>query len=195
MRIPKKNVKLIFSAIILISCIKVFHTLFINRNYLKEEICIAITMINLSIAHLRPRTHHVPSSPMFESNSTHLWSFRLADDQYDQLATLLPCRIVTYIGLGRNDRLDSCDHSASAEFTVQRTLNAQKWIFNHQHPTNCTNKRFAIINSYPLSGFGSIVHQIAWAFDKALSEERIAVYAAPGNWVSRFDLLRIATLL
>jgi hypothetical protein len=47
------------------------------------------------------------------------------------------------------------------------------------------NKRFAIIYNFASSGFGSTVHQIAWAFGKALADDRIAVYQRPENWVSQ----------
>ncbi|CAF1115859.1 unnamed protein product [Rotaria sordida] len=37
-------------------------------------------------------------SSSYEYNSTHLWSIRLADENYFRLAHLLPCRIVEYSG-------------------------------------------------------------------------------------------------
>ncbi|CAF0789852.1 unnamed protein product [Adineta steineri] len=43
----------------------------------------------------------------------------------------------------------------------ENTLQEQKWLLDHQHPINCTNKRFAVIRQFAWSGFGSIVHQIA----------------------------------
>jgi hypothetical protein len=57
---------------------------------------------------------------------------------------------------------------------------------------NCSNKRFAIIHNFAPSGFGSTVHQIAWAFGMALADDRIAVYQTPGNWVRQiFDRVEI----
>jgi hypothetical protein len=117
------------------------------------------------------------------SNSTHLWSIPFADENYFRLARLLPCRTVEYKRGPKIDKIDSCDHSTTNEYSIQNTIQAQKWIYEHQHPSNCTNKRFAIIQNFALSGFGSILHQIAWAFGTALAENRIAIYKTPGNWV------------
>ncbi|CAF3966369.1 unnamed protein product [Rotaria sp. Silwood1] len=105
---------------------------------------------------------------------------RLADENYFRLARILPCRIVEY---SRKENIDTCDYSSKNEFSIQNTLLTQKWFYEHQHPINCTNKRFAIIQNYAWSGFGSTVHQIAWAFGAAIADNRIAVYKIPGNWV------------
>lgn len=122
-------------------------------------------------------------------NGTHLWSMRLADDNYFRLARLLPCRNVTYSGGPEPDKIDSCDQSPTNEFSIKNTIEAQKWIYEHQHPVDCTNKRFAIIHAFAWSGFGSTVHQIAWALGNALGQDRIAVYEVPGNWVNnRYNL-------
>ena len=117
------------------------------------------------------------------SNSTHLWSIPFADENYFRLARLLPCRTVEYKGGPKIDKIDSCDYSSTNEYSIQNTIHAQKWIYEHQHPSNCTNKRFAIIQNFASSGFGSILHQIGWAFGMALAENRIAIYKTPGNWV------------
>ena len=119
----------------------------------------------------------------YEPNSTHLWSMRFADENYFRLARLLPCRTVEYQGGPKIDKIDSCDHSPSNEYSIENTLQAQKWLYEHQHPTNCTNKNFAIINNFAWSGFGSTLHQIAWAFGMAIAQDRIAVYKVPGYWV------------
>jgi hypothetical protein len=121
---------------------------------------------------------HLPTS-----NSTHLWSIRFADDKYFRLARLLPCRTVEYTGGPKIDAIHSCDYSSSNEFSIQNTIQAQKWLYEHQHPSNCSNKRFAIIQNFAPSGFGSTVHQIVWAFGMALADDRIAIYKTPGNWV------------
>ncbi|UJR35198.1 hypothetical protein I4U23_027965 [Adineta vaga] len=118
-------------------------------------------------------------------NSTHLWSMRLADENYYRLARLVPCRNITYLGYPnttKNVPMNHCDKKVQNEFSVESTLQAQKWIFDHQNPTNCTNKRFALIYRYAWSGFGSTIHQILWAFATALGQGRIAVYETPGNW-------------
>ncbi|CAF3653201.1 unnamed protein product [Rotaria sp. Silwood1] len=107
---------------------------------------------------------------------------RLADENYFRLAHMLPCRIVEYFG-PKTEQIDSCDHSSTQEFSIQNTLQVQKWFYEHQHPMNCESKRFAIIENYAWSGFGSTVHQIVWAFGKAIADNRIAVYRTPGNWL------------
>jgi hypothetical protein len=124
-------------------------------------------------------------------NSTHLWSMRLADENYFRLARLLPCRTVEYLGGPKPATIDSCDHSPTNEYSIPNLLQAQKWLYEHQHPADCTNKRFAIIHRFAWSGFGSTVHQIAWAFGMALAEDRIAVYQTPGNWVRKIDIFAI----
>jgi len=124
-------------------------------------------------------------------NGTHLWSMRLADENYFRLARLLPCRTVEYAGGPRPSTIDSCDQSLENEYSLPNILQAQKWLYDHQHPADCTNKRIAIIHKFAYSGFGSILHQIAWAFGMALADDRIAVYAKPGNWVRKIELLEI----
>ncbi len=108
---------------------------------------------------------------------------RLADENYFRLASILPCRNVSYVHGPIPGKIDSCDHSSQNEFSLPNLIQAQKWIFEHQNPRDCSNKRFAIIQNYAPSGFGSTVHQIAWAFGKALGDDRIAVYETPENWV------------
>jgi hypothetical protein len=124
-------------------------------------------------------------------NSTHLWSMRLADENYFHLARLLPCRTVEYSGGPQPAKIDSCNQSLENEYSLPNILKAQKWLYDHQHPADCTNKRFAIIQDYALSGFGSTVHQIAWAFSMALADDRIAVYGKPGHWVRKIKLMEI----
>jgi hypothetical protein len=121
-------------------------------------------------------------------NSTHLWSMRLADENYLRLARLLPCRVVNYTGGPKIDPIDSCDHSSTNEYSRSNTLQAQKWLYEHQHPANCSDKRFAIIQNFAWSGYGSTVHQIVWAFAMAMADSRIAVYQTPGNWVSQNEV-------
>jgi hypothetical protein len=123
----------------------------------------------------------------FAYNKTHLWSMRLADENYYRIARLLPCRTVKYVGGPKAEPMDSCDQSIINEFSVETTLHAQKWLYEHQNPANCTNKKFAILHQFAWSGFGSTVHQIVWAFGAALGEGRIAVYQTPGNWVRKYQ--------
>jgi hypothetical protein len=124
-------------------------------------------------------------------NSTHLWSMRLADANYSRLARLVICRTVRYYGGPQVGVINSCDESSENEFSLRNLLQAQKWLYDHQHPADCTNKRFAIIYNYAVAGFGSIIHQIAWAFGMALADNRIAVYETPGNWVRNLKLIEI----
>ena len=123
----------------------------------------------------------------FTSNTTHLWSMRFADENYYRIARRLPCRTVNYVGGTKNETMNPCTQATIDEFSIETTLHAQKWIYEHQHPANCSNKRFAIIHTYAWSGFGSTLHQVVWAFGTALSQGRIAVYQTPGNWVKTFD--------
>lgn len=127
--------------------------------------------------------------PIFKSNSTHIWDMRVADEKYFSLAKQLSCRTIEYdVGLPSADTIDSCIQSSANEFAIEHTIEAQKWIFNHQNPSNCNNKQFAIIKNIAWSGFSSSMHLIAWAFAKALTQDRIAVYDTPANWV-KFRLI------
>ena len=81
--------------------------------------------------------------------------------------------------------MNFCDPSVQKEFSVESTLEIQQWIYEHQNPADCRNKKFAIIDNYAISGFGSTFHQILWAFSTALGDGRIAIYAKPGNWVHK----------
>jgi hypothetical protein len=124
------------------------------------------------------------SKPIFQSNSTHLWNMRVTNEKYVHLEKVVPCRAVEYdIGLPSTSILNSCDPSSKNQFSIQTTLNAQKWIFNHQNPSNCNDKKFAIINSLNQSDFAYSIQLITWAFAKALTQNRIALYATPSNWV------------
>lgn len=44
-------------------------------------------------------------------------------------------------------------------------------------------KKFAVIERFTWSGYGSVIHQLAWTFGIALAEDRIVVYRKPSNWV------------
>jgi len=123
----------------------------------------------------------------FAYNTTHLWSLRLADENYYRIARLLPCRTVNYVGGPKMEPMNSCDQSTITEFSVETTLHAQQWLYEHQHPADCTNKKIAILHTFAWSGFGSTVHQIVWALGAALAEDRIAVYQTPGDWVRRYQ--------
>ncbi|CAF4226707.1 unnamed protein product [Adineta steineri] len=119
----------------------------------------------------------------FVYNTTHLWSMRLADDNYYRIIRRLPCRTIIYIGHSVNETMNHCSQTTINEFSVKETVNAQKWFYEHQHPVDCSNKKFAIIHNYAWSGIGSTIHQVAWAFGEALAQNRNAVYETPGNWV------------
>ena len=123
----------------------------------------------------------------FAYNVTHLWSTRLPDANYYSMLRSLPCRSANYTGGRKGDEIDSCDSTTLKEYSLESTLHAQKWIYDHQNPADCTNKKFAVIHQYAWSGFGSTVHQILWAFGTAVALDRIAVYEAPGNWVGNTD--------
>jgi len=125
----------------------------------------------------------------FAYNTTHLWSMRLADENYYHIARLLPCRTVNYVGGPKPEPMDSCNQTTIKEFSVETSLYAQQWIYEHQHPANCSNKKFAIIHNFAWSGFGSTLHQVVWAFGEALAQDRIAVYKTPGNWVRKLNLV------
>lgn len=142
-------------------------------------------MLTLPTNILAPRTPTSNKDIAFEGyNSTHLWSMRLADENYLRLARLMPCRNVTYTVGTKNDFIDACDHSTTSEFSVETSVRAQKWLFEYQNPPNCSNKRFALIQQFAWSGFGSTLHQVVWTFGMAIADNRIAVYKKPGNWVS-----------
>ena len=106
-----------------------------------------------------------------------------ANENHFRLARLISCRTVGYKGGPKIDMIDSCDQSPNKDFSIQNTIQAQQWLYEHQHPINCINKKFAIITGYAWSGFGSTMHQVLWAFAEAVRQNRIAVYAIPGNWV------------
>lgn len=117
-------------------------------------------------------------------NGTHLWSMRIADEKHVALARRFPCRIVNYTIGSKFNLMDTCDNSSNKDFTIENSLFAQKWLFEHQNPSNCSNKRFAIIKHFAWSGFGSVMHQIVWPFGAAIGGNRIAVYHRPDDWVS-----------
>ena len=149
-----------------------------------------IFISNIELSHDLATTNkqRLVESPSFEPNVTHLWSLRLPNQDYFRLASLLPCQTVEYTGGPESAKMNSCDHSSSNEFSIPNILQAQKWLYEHQHPADCSTSRFAIIHSFASSGIGSTVHQIASAFSMALAEDRVAVYERPGNWVSSISM-------
>ena len=156
----------------------------IRSNYLRKESNIHVILSpseqsNSSIN----KKQHIIEGFSDGHNSTHLWSMPLADENYFRRARLLPCRNVTYGDGGLRGKVDACNESPNNEFSLENLLQGQKWLYDHQHPSNCSDQRFAIIQRFAPSGFGSTVHQIAWAFGVALAENRIAVYETPGKWV------------
>ncbi|CAM4865387.1 unnamed protein product [Rotaria socialis] len=153
---------------------------------IKEQQFIIYPLVSENV--MVDETSQPPKKQMSTSySSTHtksqLWSTYLADENYYRIAGLLPCRTVEYTGGPKPHIMDSCDQSIIDEFSVEATIHAQKWIYEHQNPADCKNKKLAIINKYAWSGFGSTVHQIVWAFGAALAEDRIAVYRTPGDWL------------
>ncbi|CAF0946642.1 unnamed protein product [Adineta ricciae] len=137
----------------------------------------------LSFERLKFKISVNDSSQSSAQSISHLWSLRLADDAHFRLAKAIPCRTIEYTGGPKKDPVNSCADQSTNEFSVENTIKAQQWLFNHQHPSDCSNKRFAIIRKYAWSGFGSTVHQVVWAFGVALAEDRIAVYETPGHWL------------
>jgi hypothetical protein len=177
-----KSIKFTFIlfAVVLLLTYSYFHSLNINdASELDRIFSINTKFDEQSPTDQQQLSHsHLPTS-----NSSHLWSIRFADDKYFRIARLLPCRTVEYTGGPKTDEVHSCDYSPANEFSIQNTIQAQKWLYEHQHPSNCSNKRFAIIQNFAPSGFGSTVHQIVWAFGMALADDRIAIYKTPSNWV------------
>ncbi|CAF1092113.1 unnamed protein product [Adineta steineri] len=165
-------VKFCFLILIFVVCFVISVIISSDQNQTKSKVEQRSTPDKVKIKNLFP--HH---------NSTHLWSMPFADDKYFQLARLLPCRSINYTGGPGVNQINSCDYSSTNEFSLENTLKTQKWLYEHQHPTNCSNKRFAIIRTYALSGFGSTIHQVVWAFGAALAQDRIAVYETPGHWL------------
>jgi hypothetical protein len=168
-------VKIIFGIIAFVLCIVL--SVFVGSNLIRTRSKLQFTFSSY-------KQKSIESFP-YQQNTTHLWSIRFADENYFRLASLLPCRTINYTAgpIKIMNELDSCDNSSTKEFSVENSLKAQKWLYEHQHPMDCTNKRFAIIRNFAWSGFGSALHQIVWAFGTAIADNRIAVYAKPGNWV------------
>jgi hypothetical protein len=157
-----------------------------NLNGINEKTHVLYSSSNTkSDKQLKPINKQILKSFSFAYNITHLWSMRLADENYYHIARVLPCRTVNYVGGPKPEAMDSCNQTTINEFSVESSLHAQKWIYEHQHPANCSNKKFAIIHNFAWSGFGSTLHQVVWAFGEALAQDRIAVYKIPGNWVRK----------
>jgi len=184
--------KIIFFIILFIVCFTFGFFFGTNFNETKSKLNIIFSLdINSNQNSSMKNKQQIIDSFSYGHNATHLWSMRLADENYFRLARLLPCRTVEYIHGPKPGTIDSCDQSIENEFSIPNILQAQKWLYDHQHPADCTNKRFAIIYNYALSGFGSTVHQVAWAFGMALADDRIAVYHKPGNWVRKIKFIEI----
>ena len=182
--------KLVRSTILLTSAVFVFilGVLFGSNLYRKKETARVFQPSTATELDLKLQSVKEDSIKSFQVayNSTHLWSMRLADKDHYRIVNLVPCRDVIYHahrGTGINETMNHCQEKTREEFSVESTLQAQQWIFNHQNPMNCQNKRFAIMHKYAWSGFGSTIHQIVWALATAIGHDRIAVYQKPGGWV------------
>jgi hypothetical protein len=182
----KKTIKIIFALIAFIFCLEFVFLFGLSHIEIQNEVHLVFTPPS-EFHHDRDisitKTEHIESFS-FEHNLTHLWSWQLADQNYFRLARNIPCRNITYERGPADSNMDTCDYSSTNEFSLPNSIQAQKWLYDHQHPTDCSNKRIAIIQNFASSGFGSTVHQLAWAFSTALADDRIAIYRTPGNWVS-----------
>ena len=179
-----RSISVVFTTIVLVLCsISVFLLTSDFHQTINRLGAIFIEIEELRYDSATANKQQIVTSLSHGSNATHLWSLRLADQDYFRLANLLPCQTVEYTGGPEPVKMNSCDYSPSNEFSIPNILQAQKWLYEHQHPADCSAKRFAIIHNFASSGFGSTVHQIALAFGKALAEDRIAIYERPGNWV------------
>ncbi|CAF1196904.1 unnamed protein product, partial [Didymodactylos carnosus] len=112
-------------------------------------------------------------------------SVNLADEIYLKIANIIPCKNISYARSAENNsaKIDILNTCSSDFFSVQSTLSAQEWLYNHQNPADCSTARIAVINNYAWSGMGSSIHQIVWTIAKVLEDNRIFVYATPGNWM------------
>ena len=164
------------------TCMIIFCLVFLAIYFVSGQVS-PLFSIKLSFDRLKFKISGNDSIQSSAQSITHLWSLRLADDAHFRLTKAIPCRTIEYTGGPKKDPVNSCADQSINEFSVENTIKAQQWLFNHQHPSDCSNKRFAIIRKYAWSGFGSTVHQIVWAFGIALAEDRIAVYETPGHWV------------
>jgi hypothetical protein len=181
--------KIVKTPLLLVGCVLIFVLGIIvgsNLKRINEEPHLVYSSSNTKLyKDLKPIQQQILKSFSFAYNITHLWSMRLADENYYRTARLLPCRTMNYYGGPQNETIDTCNQTTIEEFSVETTLHAQKWLYEHQHPADCSNKKFAIIHKYARSGFGSTIHQVVWAFGAALAQDRIAVYQTPGNWVRK----------
>ncbi|CAF1312508.1 unnamed protein product [Adineta steineri] len=167
---------------ILIFIVGVFIGLNLNKTDIKPFILYSSSNMILQ-EELESNQQQSLNAFSFAYNTTHLWSMRLADENYYRIIRRLPCRTVNYVDQSINETMNHCSQTTINEFSVKETVNAQKWFYEHQHPVDCSNKKFAVIHNYAWSGIGSTIHQVVWAFGEALAQNRIAVYETPGNWV------------
>ena len=179
------NTRLVLAAIVLMAFFAIGYLFGLDACSKTNRNTVFLPFFSTSAKNQSVLSKSATSVPVEGWNRTHLWSLRLADENHYRLARLIPCRKVSYTGGPKVDHIDSCDYSSNNEFSVENTLAAQKWLFEHQNPSNCSGKRFAIIENFAWSGFGSVAHQVVWAFGMAIADNRIAVYKNPGNWVSR----------
>lgn len=180
----KKYTKARFLMFVIVLCFISNILYYLKFNVIKKAFIFVLANIIASSQDVFTINDQKPLVSLFDGhNVTHLWSLKLADEIYAHVAHILPCRIVHYGRGPHPGKINTCDQSSTNEFSILNTLLAQKWIYEHQNPLNCSNKRFAIIHQTAPSGFGSTIHQIAWSLGIALGEDRIAVYKTPGDWV------------
>lgn len=94
-----------------------------------------------------------------------------------------------WTGLKRR-KAGNASHETTSNHTGQQlygTIAAQHAIWSHQHPKNCSNKKFVVYEALgPEHGIGTILHHLGVALQAAIDLDRILVlYPQPAyEWVN-----------
>ncbi|EGX47383.1 hypothetical protein AOL_s00083g476 [Orbilia oligospora ATCC 24927] len=94
-------------------------------------------------------------------------------------------KIESFYGINRTgswqDHINSLDDDGLSPLTKW----AQQYIYDHQHPEDCTGKKFYVLkNKWPRHGLGAIIRRVFIEMSAAIQTDRILIFDpedSPGN--------------
>lgn len=90
--------------------------------------------------------------------------------------------------LDRWSRQFTCQHPKFCDdlYDLDETANISKLIYDHQHPRDCSNSKFLVIEREWHSGLGSTIHIKAYSLLVAMSTGRVLIDSPDIQWSMTF---------
>ncbi|KAK6505232.1 hypothetical protein TWF481_007149 [Arthrobotrys musiformis] len=94
-------------------------------------------------------------------------------------------KMESFYGINRTGSWQDHIHSLDDDGLSPLTKWAQQYIYDHQHPKDCTGKKFYVLkNKWPRHGLGAIIRRVFIELSGAIQTDRILIFDpknAPGN--------------